>query len=304
MPTGWRRARRTRRPVIPTCRRAHYRFRVTACNNDGHWNAAGAQVSFCVVLPHFLANPVVHRPACFVSLLGLTAGGIRYLERRRYQSAAQTPRIAERRTERERARIARDLHDELGSSLTRISMLSDLAQSPDNNAEQLTSRVEKISGFAVRTARSLDEIVWAVNPRNDSLRSLLEYLTQFARELFEDTSIHCRFHIPEDLPRSPLPPEMRHNIFLAVKEALTNVLKHARAREVSLRAQIAGQQLEISVQDDGAGFDPALLEAANFAHSGLRKHAPAHRKSWRTGLSFKPSPGQSTTITISLQLSR
>ena len=164
-----------RYPYVPP---GHYRFQVTACANDGRWNPAGAEVAF-TVLPHFWQE-TWFTVLLGVLLLGLTAGGIRYVERRRYRARLKRLQM-ERQTERERARIARDLHDELGSSLTRISMLSDLAQSRDNSNEQLKARVEKISKFAIRTARSLDEIVWAVNPRNDSLRSLLEYVTQFAR---------------------------------------------------------------------------------------------------------------------------
>jgi signal transduction histidine kinase len=159
--------------------------------------------------------------------------------------------------------------------------------------------VEKISDFAVRTARSLDEIVWAVNPRNDSLRSLLEYLIQFARELFEDTNIQCRFHITEDLPRSPLLPEMRHNIFLAVKEALTNTLKHARATEVLLGAQIVGEQIEISVQDNGPGIDPALVDGGT-ARSGL-KNMRQRIESLGGHFEIRTVPGTSTTIIILLQ---
>jgi ligand-binding sensor domain-containing protein/signal transduction histidine kinase len=285
--------RAARYPYVPPGR---YRFQVTACNNDGRWNPIGAEVSF-VVLPHFWQT-AWFEAVLVLALLGLTGGGMRYLERRRYR--ARLKRLqAERHMELERARIARDLHDELGSSLTRISMLSDLGQSRDNSTEQLKARVEKISNFAVRTARSLDEIVWAVNPRNDSLRSLLEYLIQFARELFEDTNIHCRFHIPEDLPRSPLLPEMRHNIFLAVKEALTNALKHAHATEVLLRAQIVGGQIEISIQDNGAGFDPASIGAAT-ARSGL-KNMRQRIESLGGQFAIQTVPGKSTTIIIMLQ---
>jgi len=165
--------------------------------------------------------------------------------------------------------------------------------------EQLKTRVEKISNFAVRTARSLDEIVWAVNPRNDSLRSLLEYLTQFAREAFEDTGVNCRFQIPEDLPRSLLPPEMRHNIFLAVKEALTNALKHACATEVSLQARIVRQRIEISVRDNGTGFDPALVEAAT-ARSGL-KNMRQRIESLGGQFAIQTAPGDGTIVIISLR---
>jgi signal transduction histidine kinase/ligand-binding sensor domain-containing protein len=272
-----------------------YHFHVIACNNDGLWNETGAQVSF-MVLPHFWQTAWFF-VLLVLALLGLTGGGIRYVERRRYQTRLKRLEL-EQATERERARIARDLHDELGSSLTRISMLSDLGQSPDNTADQLKARVGKISNFAVRTARSLDEIVWAVNPRNDSLRSLLEYLTQFARELFEDTDVHCRFQIPEDLPRSSLPPEMRHNLFLVVKEALANALKHAQADEVCLRAQIVSQNIEISVHDDGAGFDPAPIQKGT-ARNGLKNMR--QRIEFLGGkFAIQTAPGHGTTITVTV----
>jgi signal transduction histidine kinase len=272
-----------------------YRFHVIACNGSGLWNNAGAAVAF-VVLPHFWQTSWFVGVS-ILAALGFTGGGIRYFERRRYR--ARLKRLdQERAMERERARIARDLHDELGSSLTRISMLSDLGQSRENSAEQLKTRVEKISSFAVRTARSLDEIVWAVNPRNDSLRSLLEYLTQFAGELFDDTGINCRFEIPDDLPRSPLPPEMRHNLFLAIKEALANALKHARAGEVSLSARLIGQQIEISVQDNGTGFDPILIEAGA-SRSGL-KNMRQRIESLGGRFSIRTAPGGGTTVSVSI----
>jgi ligand-binding sensor domain-containing protein/signal transduction histidine kinase len=282
-----------RYPYVPS---GKFHFQVIACNSDGRWNKNGAEVSF-VVLPHFWQT-AWFAGLLVLTLLVLTGGGIRYVERRRYRARLKRLEL-ERLMERERARIARDLHDELGSSLTRISMLSDLGQSRGNSTEQLQARVEKISNFAVRTARSLDEIVWAVNPRNDSLRSLLEYLTQFARELFEDANVRCRFHIPEDLPRSQLLPEMRHNLFLAVKEALTNALKHARATEVSLRAQIVRRQIEILIQDNGAGFDPALVESAT-ARSGL-KNMRQRIESLGGRFAIQTAPGKGTTIIISLQ---
>jgi ligand-binding sensor domain-containing protein/signal transduction histidine kinase len=272
-----------------------YRFQVIACNGNGLWNDTGATVSFAV-MPH------LWQTSWFVGLsilvaLGLTGGAIRGLERRRYR--ARLKRLdQERAMERERARIARDLHDELGSSLARISMLSDLGQARDNSVEQLKARVGKISGFAIRTARSLDEIVWAVNLRNDSLRSLLEYLTQLANELFEDSGTHCRFEIPDELPGSPLPPEMRHNIFLVVKEALANALKHARAGEVLLRAQFLRQQIEISVQDSGTGFDPALI-AAGASRSGL-KNMRQRIESLGGEFVLQTAPGQGTSIRLSI----
>ena len=198
----------------------------------------------------------------------------------------------------ERERIACDLHDELGSSLNYISMsVSDLGRSRGDDAEELKSRLEKVSTFAVRTARSLDEIVWAVNPQNDSLRSLVEYLTQLARELFEDTGIRCRFQIQEDLPALPLPPEMRHHLFLTVKEALNNTLKHARATEIVLGAATAGRQVELFIHDNGAGFDAAA--AAGSERNGL-KNMRRRIETLGGRLMVETKPGAGTTIRLTV----
>jgi signal transduction histidine kinase len=212
-----------------------------------------------IVDPHFWEAIWLKVPVAFL-LLGGVNGAMPGVERRRGQTRPK--RLEQKQAiERERARIARDLHDELGSSLSSISMLSDLSQARDNSVAHFRKRVEKISKLSIRAARALDEIVWAVNPRHDSLRGLLLYLTYYARELLEDTGICCRFQIPEDLPEAPLPPDLRHDVFLTVKEALHNILKYSRATEIVLRAAILGQQVELLVQDNGAGFDLASVQA-------------------------------------------
>jgi signal transduction histidine kinase/ligand-binding sensor domain-containing protein len=284
--------RSVRYPYVPPGR---YRFMVTACNGNGDWNPAIAQAEF-IVRPYFWQTPWFGIVSVLALIL-LTGGAIRYQERRRSQ--ARLRRLEQENImERERARIARDLHDELGSSLTRISMLSDLGQPHENSSPQLTERIRKISSFAVRTARSLDEIVWAVNPHNDSLRSLLEYLTQFARELFEDANVNCRFYLPEDLPQTPLPPDLRHNIFLAVKEALANALKHSGATQVSLRAEITPSHLILTVEDNGHGFVPGQNPAAN-TRNGL-KNIRQRLESLGGTYQIHSTPGTGTRIILTL----
>jgi signal transduction histidine kinase/ligand-binding sensor domain-containing protein len=292
---GWVRAQENRTATYNYIPPGHYRFHVSARNSDGLWNENEAEIYFDV-LPHFW-QAAWFEILTGVVILGLTGGGIRYVERRRYRARLRRLEL-ERAMEQERSRIARDLHDELGSSLARISMLSDPSLLSDNKIEQFKQRVEKISNFAVQTARSLDQIVWAVNPRNDSLRSLLIYLTQFARELFDDTAVHCRFLIPDDIPPITLPPEMRHNIFLVVKESLTNAFKHAHAREVLLRVQIDGGNVEISVQDDGAGFDLATVQSRG-ERNGLQNMR--HRAEAIGGrFSIETSPGKGTIVRLAL----
>jgi len=275
-----------------------YHFHVQACNANGQWNEPGATVSFQVGA--FFWQMFWFRALTVCLLLGLLAVGIRVVERRRYR--ARLRRLEqERAMERERGRIARDLHDELGSSLTYISMsITDIGQSKNNNADDLKARAEKISGFATRTARALDEIVWAVNPRNDTLRSLLEYLTELARELFENTDTHCRFQFPADLPALPLPPEMRHNLFLTVKEALTNTLKHAHATEVLMSAKPDSQHIEICLQDNGVGFTPQTSRPAG-EHNGLEN---MRRRVETIGGQFtiESTPGKGSLIRIIIPL--
>ncbi len=139
------------------------------------------------------------------------------------------------------------MHDDLGSSLTRISLLSGLLRADKANPEQVEAHASKLVQSADQTVRALEEIVWAVRPGSDSLQSLVDYIAHFASELFEGTATRCRLDLPHDLPARALPPEMRHNIFLIVKEALTNALKHSSAREVNLQAKFASGALEICV---------------------------------------------------------
>ena len=201
----------------------------------------------------------------------------------------------ERALAQERERIARDLHDDLGSSLARISLLSGLLKADRHNPKQVESHAVKISQSADQTVRALEEIVWAVRPGSDSLQSLVEYIAHFANELFDGGEIRCRLDLPHDLPARPLPPDVRHNIFLVVKEALTNALKHAGAREVRVRAEATADALEIMVHDDGKGFDTNGLSRGN-GLGNMRRRAQAMGEK----VSIESRPGEGTTVRLSL----
>jgi signal transduction histidine kinase len=189
------------------------------------------------------------------AVLASVAGVVRFFERRKFQQRLQKAE-QERALERERGRIAQDLHDDLGSSLARISLLSGLARDDRADPQQVLTHLNKIAQAADETVRALEEIVWAVRPGSDSLQSLVEYIAHFSNELFEGNGTRCRLDLPHDLPQLSLPPELRHNIFLVVKEALTNVVKHAQAKEVHVQAKATADSLEFVVQDDGHGFEP------------------------------------------------
>jgi len=223
---------------------------------------------------------------------------VRIVEKRKFQHQLQRAE-QQHALERERARIAQDLHDDLGSSLTRLSLLSGLIKADKDNPEQVEVHASKMSQAADQTVRALEEIVWAVCPGSDTLQSLADYIAHFANELFDGNSTHCRLDLPHDLPAMPLAPDVRHNIFLIVKEALTNALKHAGAREILVQAKVSNHTLEILVQDDGTGFDPASL--AEGQRNGVRN---MRRRAETIGgkLGWQSTPGHGTTVTFSVNL--
>ncbi|MGN6554473.1 MAG: sensor histidine kinase, partial [Verrucomicrobiota bacterium] len=230
-----------------------YRFQVMACDSQGRWKNAGAEVSFRV-LPHFWQTWWFFGLA-IVGGIALVGSVFRYAAKRNLQRRlAQLEQ--EHALERERSRIAQDLHDDLGSSLARISLLSGLVRADKEQPAQVETHANKISLSANQTVRALEEIVWAVRPGSDTLQSLVEYIAHFANELFEDHATRCRLDLPHDLPALALPPDVRHNMFLIVKELLTNALKHAAAREVRVQAKVEGDVIEFLIEDDGKGFLP------------------------------------------------
>jgi signal transduction histidine kinase len=239
----------------------------------------------------------------FVALMATTllvgvGSTVRVVEKRKYQRQLQRAE-SERALERERARIAQDLHDDLGSSLTRLTLLSGLIKADKDNPEQVEAHAGKLAESADQTVRALEEIVWAVRPGSDTLQSLVEYIAHFANELFEGNTMRCRLDLPHDLPARPLPPDVRHNIFLIVKEALTNALKHAGGREVHVVAKVSGDTLEILVQDEGKGFDLAsLAESRRNGLGNMRRRAEAIGG----GLDLRSAPGAGTTVRLVVTL--
>ena len=178
---------------------------------------------------------------------------VRYVSLRRLR--AQLKESEQRRAmERERTRIAQDMHDEIGSKLTRISFLSEVARSGGASPGEDGTAVEAIADTSRELLQALDEIVWAVNPRNDNLEHLAGYLEQYAREYFLQTPVECVITVPPSLPAVELTAEVRHNVFLAFEEALGNTLKHANPSRVNITMTVRGEEFEIVVQDDGRGF--------------------------------------------------
>ncbi len=159
-----------------------------------------------------------------------------------------------RAVEEERSRIARDLHDDLGSSLTEISMLADAGAGMPPVLEKADRRFQTIGEKARAVVNALDVIVWLVNPRKDLLPFSVSYLGSYSEEYLCAAGIACRLKIPSHIPSMRMTADLRHNLFLAVKETLHNIVRHSKATEVNLEIALKEGQLRIVITDNGKGF--------------------------------------------------
>jgi ligand-binding sensor domain-containing protein/signal transduction histidine kinase len=284
----------------------NYSFQVTACNNDGVWNQAGASLKF-EVWPYFWQTPwfrVLGGLATLLAAVGAAWFDTRRRMRRRLERAER-----QRDIERERSRIAKDIHDDLGASLTRIAMLSQSDRGEAQLPESMAKNLDRIFATARELTRAMDEIVWAVNPRHDRLDSLASYLSRFANEYLSVSEIRCRLNLPLHLPTLPVTAEVRHNLFLAFKEALHNIVKHAAANEVRVELKLESVRLTLQVADDGHGFDPATPADGHAAvgriacGNGL---ANMQRRLVEIGgaCEIHSEPGRGTTVTFTVPLRR
>jgi signal transduction histidine kinase len=159
----------------------------------------------------------------------------------------------------ERVRIARDIHDDLGAQLTQLVLLSEVAQREQPPASPARDQFNQICALARDLSHGMDEVVWAVNARRDTLRDFANYVCKYAKVFLDSTPIRCRLDVEPDIPTAMFDLPLRRNLFLAVKEALNNAAKHSAATELFLRIYLRGPQLVVTVEDNGRGFDPAQL---------------------------------------------
>jgi ligand-binding sensor domain-containing protein/signal transduction histidine kinase len=264
--TAWTEAGNARVAYYPNVPPGNYRFHVVAGNEDGKWNETGGVLEV-TVQPQFWQTWWFHT-AVILCLVGIVVAVVRYLStqklRRRLQLLEQQEAL-----EKERFRIARDLHDQLGANLTQVALLGEMAEADKNSPAEIESHAQQISQAARETTRSLDEIVWAVNPSNDTLEGLVNYVCKYAQEYLALAGLRYRAEVPAQLPVVNIPPEVRHNVFLAFKEAVNNVVKHAQASEVRIRLQLQPGNFALSIEDNGRGLGGRDTNAAP-ARNGLR----------------------------------
>src|SRR6185437_5877264 len=188
------------------------------------------------------------------------------LETERKEMEKQVAVLAAKQDERNR--ISADMHDELGSGVTAIRLMSEIVKS--KMKDQTLPEIEKISNSANELLNKMNAIIWTMTSSNDSVQNLVAYIRSYAVEFFENITIYCHFSMSAVIPHREISGEKRRNIFLSVKEALNNVVKHSQSSVVCINV-VVGDRLVIEIQDDGVGINMAKLRKFGNGLNNMKK---------------------------------
>jgi signal transduction histidine kinase len=275
-----------------------YQFRIQGVTETGEKTGEILSVPMTVSAP--LWQTTWFRGGVLVLLVGALVAAVRNATWRKMQRQLELLN-QQRAVELERSRIARDIHDDLGANLTQIALLSELAQTDLAQPAQARTHLEQIFTTAGAVARQLDEIVWAITPANDTLEQFVSYVCKFAQDYLRVAGIRCRLEVPESLPRYAMSSARRHDLFLAAKEALHNVVKHAQADQVWLRLKIDQGAMALEIEDNGKGLGVQ-------ADASLKGHGLANMQNrlGHVGGTFEQHsrPGLGTLVRLALPLKR
>ncbi len=269
-----------------------YEFRIESALADGPWSQTPAILAFSV--SPFFWQTWWFRLGVLTVFTSLVIALVRYISLKRLQAHL---RLIEQRAalDKERTRIARDLHDDLGCSLNKVALTLDMTQRSLETTGLVNGKIRDCSTMVRQAAKSVDEIVWAINPRNDTLRYMVDYISQFAVEFLHAAEISCRVDLPDNLPAHQVSPEARHNVFLVVKEALNNIARHAQATEVRLQVTASNQEVTLVIEDNGRGFDQAPDNASADGLRNMRQRMEEIGGQYR----LESKPGAGTRVTFS-----
>ncbi|MDZ7625549.1 MAG: two-component regulator propeller domain-containing protein [Ignavibacteriaceae bacterium] len=292
-----------------------YVFEVKATNSDGMWSNQTAKI-FIIINPPFWATWWAYIIYAMAFIGGLAFIRATELSRRRKKEEERLRREREDARLREaelkaknieqekeiekqkiRNRIAQDLHDEIGSNLSSISLMSELIQKDENTNPETSEKLKRIHKVAKGSTQSIRDIVWLTNPSSDSLKDLISKMKEVADNTLG--KFNLSFDYPKDLPDINLLPETKRNIFFIYKEALNNIVKHAEAKRVEIRFEIEPQTIFLSIRDDGKGFSTT----GSFGGNGL-KNIRSRAKEINADLKFESRPGSGTILELSANITQ
>ena len=264
-----------------------YTFRVRATNNDGVWSPRGAALRIIVTPPWY-------QTWWFRIGLSWVLFGVLFMAYRvRVRQLLALERV--------RHGIARDLHDDMGSTLSSISILSQIARNHQRQQrpEQAAALLEQIGDSSRRMLDAMDDIVWAINPAHDSMEDVTARMRGFASEMLEARGIEFTFRAEPSVQGLRLDMRARREFFLLFKEAINNLAKYAQCQHASIRLSYQHGLLHLTVQDDGVGFDPTNpAEGSGNGLTNMRSRAAA----LSGHLSIETAPGQGTTLHLKVPL--
>lgn len=269
-----------------------YKFKLKAANYAGLWSPPISMT--IVVSPPFWAT-WLFRLLSFLLIGSLLLIAIRYvLQRNLREKILKLEK--EQAVEKERNRIARDMHDDLGSGLTKIAILSEVAKTQMSSPVHASANLDVISNASRELVDNLQDIIWVLNPRNDSLNSLVLYIKEYTESFFEPARIQYEFLHQGTNIRITLSEEQRRNIFLAVKESCNNILKHAECSQACVSVKLANGLLTIIIKDNGRGFDTREVGAFSNGLQNIRNRTDQIGASCQ--INSAKNAGTEVTLTI------
>jgi ligand-binding sensor domain-containing protein/signal transduction histidine kinase len=268
-------------PRLPS---GKYRFVVRAVNAEGVASPVPAAVGFRLLAP-------IWKRWWFLSIAGLFALLLVYLAYRyRVRQLLELERV--------RTRIATDLHDDIGSSLTRIAIMSEVARKRNLGDSDAAEPLSHIADLSRELVDSMSDIVWAINPRRDHLGDLTQRMRRLVSDVLEATDIEVKVHTPGEWGDTSLGADVRREVFLIFKEAVNNIVRHAQCTSVEISFAVKANQLMVEIQDNGRGFPAGQLEGSGH---GLRNMQERARRLGGS-LEWVSAPGQGTTLRLAVPL--
>lgn len=281
--TMWSKPANLHRVSFASLRPGTYRFELRTIGWNEKW---GVPVSFM-----FTVQPPYWQTWWFYLLAALAVVLVLYgLYQYRIRQLLNLQKV--------RTRIATDLHDDIGSTLTNINMLSEISRKNLQQPKEAEKFLRRISEEVTASSQALNDIIWNINSRNDSMEETLTRMRRYAAELFDSSKTICHLSMNETVGAKKINMEQRRDLYLIYKESMNNISKHACANNVWIIMQWKNERLHLTIQDDGKGFDLSAVNNRN----GLR-NIHSRTEKWKGSALVETAPGKGTFIQIVLPVS-